>query len=655
MKQIFALLIALFGVLLSAHADTRPAAAKDSLLRIYLASAADTTRLEALYQIALIDQLSPTFIYYENKLLEEATAQKNRLYQSAAIYAHIIYYYNRLDWKHTEQWLHRLEQFAEAHNYYRHYFRGKKMMIELYIFKQKIEIALQQARDMYDKARELHDRDGMREACLCLLTGYFNTMRYKEGITYLNKAFELIDSESSLNTRIDLLTKAVLAYSHLRNNDAMFRYLEELNNAKDRLLEENASTSLTNGYNNLYLLIELHYALYHIRLQHPAEAWAYLQEAEKHQSASSFLPYRLTRLAVYAEYYQLTEEYDKALAYTEEAIELATPISPDDAMIYGLRKADILVKMGLPDEALSVYRQTTKTKDSLYTAFSNSQMEQIQSLCNMDKLLSQKEQRRATFHRICLVTSISIIIVLLLYNLHMYRSRKRLQQDEKEMRRLAMIAEKANEVKSRFLANMSYNIRIPLNNVVGFSQLLSTDNELSEEERKEYSAIIQANSGELIQLVNDVLDLSRLEAQMMKFQLQDYLVEEWCNELGCLIQMRSEGSIHLDLQATETQGVQIHTDINRLTQVVTSMLLYPEECKEPRTVKMAVTYRPDNHLIACRIENSPMGDSRFASQKMAVRQKICQLFFEHFKGSYQIGSVQEGEIATIDFTYPTLP
>ena len=55
---------------------------------------------------------------------------------------------------------------------------------------------------------------------------------------------------------------------------------------------------------------------------------------------------------------------------------------------------------------------------------------------------------------------------------------------------MAIIAEEANEIKSRFLANMSYNIRIPLNNVVGFSQLLSTDNELDEEERKEYSCII---------------------------------------------------------------------------------------------------------------------------------------------------------------------
>ena len=213
MKQIFTLLNALCWLLPSAHADVRRTEAKDSLLRIYLASPADTTRLETLYQIALLDQLSPTFIYYENKLLEEAIAQKNIPYQSAAIYAHI-----------------------------------------------------------YDKAQSLGNHDGMREACLCLMTGYFNTLRYKEGITYLNKAFELTSPDSSLATQIDLLTKAVLAYSYLHDNDNMFRYLEELNNAKNRLQEE-GTTVLTNGYTNLYLLIELRYALYYTRLQRPAEAW----------------------------------------------------------------------------------------------------------------------------------------------------------------------------------------------------------------------------------------------------------------------------------------------------------------------------------------------------------------------------------------------
>ena len=114
------------------------------------------------------------------------------------------------------------------------------------------------------------------------------------------------------------------------------------------------------------------------------------------------------------------------------------------------------------------------------------------------------------------------------------------------MKRLTAIAEEANEIKSRFLANMSYNIRIPLNNVVGFSQLITDDTGLSEEEKREYSGIIQNNAAELIQLVNNVLDLSRLEANMMKFQLQDCNVQEWCSELACLIQMRSEiGRAHV--------------------------------------------------------------------------------------------------------------
>ena len=112
-------------------------------------------------------------------------------------------------------------------------------------------------------------------------------------------------------------------------------------------MQEEGTTVLTNGYTNLYLLIDLQYALYYTRLQRPAEAWEYLQKAERHLSTSSFLPYRLIRLAAYAEYYQLTKEYDKALVYLEDAIELVTPISLDNAMIYGLQKADILVKMGV--------------------------------------------------------------------------------------------------------------------------------------------------------------------------------------------------------------------------------------------------------------------------------------------------------------------
>lgn len=76
------------------------------------------------------------------------------------------------------------------------------------------------------------------------------------------------------------------------------------------------------------------------------------------------------------------------------------------------------------------------------------------------------------------------LLALITFVVNMYLSRKRLQRDAQEAARLNQVAEEANEVKSRFLANMSYNIRIPLNNVVGFSQLLSTDMGLDEKENR---------------------------------------------------------------------------------------------------------------------------------------------------------------------------
>ena len=142
------------------------------------------------------------------------------------------------------------------------------------------------------------------------------------------------------------------------------------------------------------------------------------------------------------------------------------------------------------------------------------------------------------------------------------------------MARLGEIAEDANEVKIRFLANMSYNIRIPLNNVVGFSQLLSTDMGLDDKEKLEYSEIIQANSTDLIQLVNDVLDLSRLEAKMMKFQIQDCEVREICNDLIYMARRDSNGHIHAELES-DVEHQMLRMDDNRFNQAVLSMLIYP--------------------------------------------------------------------------------
>ena len=82
------------------------------------------------------------------------------------------------------------------------------------------------------------------------------------------------------------------------------------------------------------------------------------------------------------------------------------------------------------------------------------------------------------------------------------------------------------------------------------------------------------------------------------------------------------------------------------------MLLYPVECKKPRRIGMQLVYNQEKQEINFRIDNSPLVDLAFASQKEAILQRISLLFFEHFNGNYRVENCENNPI--IFFTYPTL-
>ena len=130
-------------------------------------------------------------------------------------------------------------------------------------------------------------------------------------------------------------------------------------------------------------------------------------------------------------------------------------------------------------------------------------------------------------------------------------------------------AEELDRLKSAFLANMSHEIRTPLNAIVGFSSLLAETD--SRNERQEYIKIVQENNELLLQLISDILDLSKIEAGTFNFVYTNVDVNETCAEIIKSMSMKVGKGIELIFEEPFPECY-IYTDKNRFTQVISNFI-----------------------------------------------------------------------------------
>lgn len=169
-----------------------------------------------------------------------------------------------------------------------------------------------------------------------------------------------------------------------------------------------------------------------------------------------------------------------------------------------------------------------------------------------------------------------------------------IKKTEEELIEAKLEAEKSNRLKSTFLANMSHEIRTPLNAIVGFSQLISMCEDA--EERQEFAAIIDSNADLLLQLINDILDISKIEAGTLEFVHAKMNMHELCNTMYEIHRIKMKPGVKL-IYDRDPEEITFTCDRNRLSQVFTNLLTNATKFTDSGEIRFGYRMR-ETHIEA---------------------------------------------------------
>ena len=213
----------------------------------------------------------------------------------------------------------------------------------------------------------------------------------------------------------------------------------------------------------------------------------------------------------------------------------------------------------------------------------------------------------------------AVLILVVLFSLSYMALRRRSMvrlKKEKEVAENArqqaeearQYAENANRLKSLFLQNMSHEIRTPLNAIVGFTGVLNSDEDmgLSAEERKEMLGLIETNTELLTTLINDILDISKLESDTYTLEFSSVRVSDLCHTVLASVLHRAMPGVELCIdEPADASGLVINTDAARLQQVLTNFLT--NACKYTEKGSITLAYRILDDTIEFSVADTGIG------------------------------------------------
>ena len=499
-------------------------------------------------------------------------------------------------------------------------FSIRQLVVYLYSLRGDIGNAIDEAREMYEKAETIKYDLGMALSSAAIGDAYFCSNMPEEAIASYKEAIRhpAASPENNYYKEMTILKLIQTLILKERTQEAE-KYR--------KMLSESKSIHSNQTLQFLTLATDVSY---------------YIQKNELPNAYSTTYNYMQGRYnAAIGKHTLALQYYDNIL--TDIRQKMQSIIYLQIAYI----KANLLIEMDHKNEAARLYEEISMITDSVIAPSYAHRINNLRASYEENRM---KVENKAEFNRIFLggiVIGIIVLGVMIYLVIHIVKQNKKIAESKIRMEQSRLNAENAMQSKSLFLSNMSHEIRTPLSALSGFSSLL-TEQALDEETRRQCGDIIQQNSDLLLKLINDVIDLSNLEIGNMKFNFNYYDAIAICNNVIDTVNKVKQTQAELRFN-TSLPSLKLYTDDSRLQQLLINLLINATKFTPQGNITLEVQQESKDFALfsvtdtGCGIplEKQSSIFNRFeklneGAQGTGLGLSICQLIIERIGGKIWI-------------------
>lgn len=615
-------------------------------------------------------------VMYLDSMLNLAFSMDSIRWQCQAMTYLARNYYNRMNADSLMYWAEKAVKLAWDNEFYPIYFDAFSLICSWELYEKDYDSALDKANQLYQTAKELNNADGMIASYETIGLIYMETFRYVEAIKSFDEGLNLQKQQVEPRYAYQFQFMSYIIESYLKLKD--YKGANNVLNKAYFLVEDCKVNERNFPIDRCLWLLNCYHAEMFVLQKMPKEAGEYIASAKRYEGLDDFYVFCYYYL-VSSSYYQLIGDYNQALNCVDTVL-----AETGDEYLPALKlKAELLLKAGKEQDAALLYHKSVNLIDSTYNESLSKQINQLRTIHEVDKLELKNKQMELEAGRLKLTITLVLLVVLLIalvvvfiHSIYLKRMKSLLEKSDEELKKdkeklqqseraLSLAKEKAeadNRFKDMFLANLSREIKTPLDSIVGFSSKLGEMYDRGE--TKEFASIIKNSSDLLLKLVDDTICVSLLQTEQTPFVLENIEINRFCKEILQGVESHLTPGVVLNFRSSTDRFI-LQTDAARLKQVLDILLTNAAKFTKKGEISLIYLVSQEKEVVQFIVEDTGPGipkdiqDRIFDSvdnvdvsaQGVGLGLAICKIVANRLDGTISLDTVYE-EGTRIIFTHP---